>query len=117
MAGLRSINDVNVWDGDGVSATLSELESRLQALTNQRNETVSMARREIDRYQGIIHRANEWYDLHSLPVQRQIDKLRAAEEPPTRARVRSRTEFTLQGTEDWSEQEREHYVSLVTGNK
>lgn len=87
---------------------LEDLRSRLSELTRQRNQIVADARLAIEL-------ANQEYDREAIPLARRIKRLEPTPEPeptPTPARSTRRRSVSLAGTEDWTDDERRHYLEL-----
>ena len=100
-----------------IRAAIEEKFKALHLLTKWRSERTETAR-------AYIVEVNAEFDEAAIRLQREIDALRAQLTPnpeptpdvPRAPRAKPRT-VSLSGTEDWTAEEREHFVALVTGNR
>lgn len=90
---------------------LENLRAELARLTAERNETVAAAN-------ATIKEANRTFDQEALILHRRIRRLEPREElqsaPPTAPPPRGkRKPFSMEGTEDWSDEDRRHFAELA----
>lgn len=112
-----------VYELRGRVMTDEEIRTRIADGMRILTDLARWRRARISLAEHYIASVNKQFDKHSVAVQREITKLEkqlTPEPDPTpavpRAPRKPRT-VSLAGTEDWTPEEREHFVALVTGNK
>lgn len=92
---------------------LDDLRAQLSALTNARNAIIETAKR-------MIVDANRDYDEEAFPLARRIRRLEpppAPAAPPSPVARGHNKPFSLEGTEDWSHEERDHFRKLAQATR